>query len=226
MSETAMRRAALEAAEARGNALFDAIEAAGLVAPGKSESQLDREIFELAQAEFGVKQHWHKRVVRVGINTLCTFQEMPPERSVAENDVVYLDLGPVFAEWEADIGRSYVVGSDPRKAALVAELPRQFEKLQAHFRSNPDITGADLFSVAIRNAQEAGWAFGGAIAGHIVGEFPHAVVPGVREQQIIWPANTHPMSEPDSQGRHRFWIGEIHLVDHERTFGGFYERLL
>jgi len=34
------------------------------------------------------------------------------------------------------------------------------------------------------------------------------------------------MSEPDGNGRPRHWIGEIHLVEHNRAFGGFYERLL
>jgi Xaa-Pro aminopeptidase len=226
MNDTATRRAELEAAEAKGNALFDAIEMAGLLVPGKSESALDKEIFELAAARFGVKQHWHKRVVRVGINTLCVFHEMPPERTIEPDDIVYLDLGPVFEAWEADIGRSYVVGGDAAKQALVDELPRQFEKLQTHFRANPDITGAALYAQARANAEAAGWAFGGAIAGHIVGEFPHAVVPGERNHQIIWPNNDRPLSELDSNGRTRFWIGEIHLTDKARTFGGFYERLL
>jgi Xaa-Pro aminopeptidase len=226
MTDTATRRAELEAAEAKGNALFDAIEAAGLLAPGKSESTLDREIFELAAARFGVKQHWHKRVVRVGANTLCVFHEMPPERTIAPDDVVYLDLGPVFEDWEADIGRSYVVGANREKQALVAELPRQFERLKAHYRASPDATGAELYAFARASAEDAGWAFGGAIAGHIVGEFPHAIVPGERNHQIIWPNNDRPMSELDSNGRERFWIGEIHLTDKARTFGGFYERLL
>jgi hypothetical protein len=34
---------------------------------------------------------------------------------VGEEDTLFLDLGPVFEEWEADFGRTFVLGSDPVK---------------------------------------------------------------------------------------------------------------
>jgi Xaa-Pro dipeptidase len=220
------RRDALLKAEKRAFELFDAIEAAGLVAPGKSESELDREIYALAAERFGVKRHWHKRVVRVGANTVCIFADTPPERTIAADDIVYLDLGPVFADWEADVGRSYVLGSDPQKKKLVADLPRVFDIVQAHYRATPDITGAELYAFAQKAAADAGWLFGGVIAGHIVGEFPHAQIPGDKALTRIAPANPTRMSEPDGNGSEKHWILEIHLVDKRRNYGGFYERLL
>ncbi len=208
-------------------ALFDAIEAAGIVKPGRSEAEIDADIFALAERDFGVKIHWHRRVVRVGANTLCTFYDDPPLRSVTEDDVVYLDLGPVFGEWEADIGRTYVVGSDPDKTRLVTDLPCLFDRVKAHYGRRPDITGAELYAFAQRAAEDAGWLFGGVIAGHIVGEFPHAQrVPGDRDLHRIAPGNLKRMRDPDGNGHERHWILEIHLVDRTRSFGGFYERLL
>jgi Xaa-Pro aminopeptidase len=221
------RRTALLAAEDTAMALFDAIEAAGIIAPGRSETDLDTDIYTLAAERFGVKAHWHKRVVRAGPNTLCTFYDNPPVRIIAPDDIVYLDLGPVFEEWEADIGRSYALGHDPEKMRLVADLPRIFGIVRAHYEASPDITGAQLFAFARRAAEEAGWLFGGVIAGHIVGEFPHAQrVPGDRDLHRIAPANPKPMRDPDDNGDTRHWILEIHLVDRARTYGGFYERLL
>jgi Xaa-Pro aminopeptidase len=226
------RRAHLEAAEARGNAMFDAIERAGLIAAGKTEKQVDDAIYMLAKRDFGVDIHWHKRLVRTGINTLCIFADSPPPRTIAPDDTVFLDLGPVFAngndQWEADLGRSYALGSDPEKKRLVADLTRLFEVVKAHYDATPDITGAQLYAFAQQTAAEAGWIFGGTIAGHIVGEFPHAkLVPGDnRELHRIAPRNSKRMRDPDENGRERFWILEIHLVDKARTFGGFYERLL
>jgi Xaa-Pro aminopeptidase len=221
------RRAALRSAEAKGIALFDAIEAAGIVAPGRRETDLDRDIYALAAERFGVKTHWHKRVVRTGPNTICTFYDDPPVRTIAPDDIVYLDLGPVFAEWEADIGRSYALGNDPEKKRLVADLPRVFEIVKAHYEASPDITGAQLYAFAQKAADEADWKFGGTIAGHIVGEFPHAQrVPGDRAQHRIASGNDKRMRDPDDNGDERHWILEIHLVDRQRTFGGFYERLL
>ena len=221
------RRTALLAAEAKGMALFDAIEAAGIVAPGRSETDLDKDIYTLAERDFGVKTHWHKRVVRAGPNTLCTFYDDPPVRTVGPDDIVYLDLGPVFAEWEADIGRSYALGGDPEKKRLVADLPRGFDIVKAHYEASSDITGAQLYAFAQQVADDAGWLFGGTIAGHIVGEFPHAQrIPGARALHRIAPGNDKPMRDPDGNGDERHWILEIHLVDKARTFGGFYERLL
>src|ERR1700744_3935085 len=172
------RRTALEAPEAQAIALFAAIERDRLILPGRSEADVEEDIRELAAREFGVEKHWHRRIVRSGPNSITTAGDHPPVRMIGEDDIVYLDLGPVFGGWEADIGNSYALGNNPRKQALVAELPRQFEKLQAHFRANPSITGAALYDFAVRSAHDAGWKFGGVIAGHIISEFAHAQIPG------------------------------------------------
>ena len=230
ISDSAIR-AGLEDAEARGNAMFDAIERAGLVRAGITEKELDDQIFMLAKRDFGVNIHWHKRVVRAGVNTISVYADDPPIRTIAPDDTVYLDLGPVFAsanlQWEADLGRSYALGSDPDKKRLVADLPRIFAQVEAHYDATPDITGAQLYAYAQKAAADSGWTFGGTIAGHIVGEFPHAqLVPGDKDLHRIAPKNPKRMRDPDDNGRARNWILEIHLVDRAREFGGFYERLL
>lgn len=222
----AERRAALEAAQQKAMALFDAIELAQLIAPGRTEREVEKSIYDLAEHDFGVTVHWHKRIVRAGLNTLTIALDNPPVRMIAPDDIVYVDLGPVFEDWEADIGRSYVLGNDPEKTKLVAELPHVFARVQSHYRETPHMTGAELFAFANRAAEEVGWQFGGVIAGHIVSEFAHAHIPGDKNFMRIGPLNTRPMSEPDGLGRTRHWILEIHLVDAARTFGGFYERLL
>lgn len=221
-------RQSLLAAEAKGMAMFDAIERRGLIAPGRSEIEVTEDISRLAEHDFGVKRHWHKRLVRTGANTVCTYYDEPPLRIIAPEDTVYLDLGPVFEEWEADIGRSYAMGSDPEKKRLVADLPRLFETVAAHYQATADITGEELYRAARRAAEDSGWLFGNTSAGHIVGAFPHAQrVPGTdRTQHSIKPGNHKRMRDPDDNGDERHWILEIHLVDKTRTYGGFYERLL
>ena len=225
---TNTRRAELEAAEAMGMAMFDAIERAGLIVPGRSEAEVTQDIEQLAERDFGVKRHWHKRLVRTGPNTVCTYYDEPPLRQIGPEDTVYLDLGPGFEEWEADIGRSYAMGSDPDKIRLIADLPRVFDIVKAHYDASPDITGEALYRYAKRAAEDAGSLFGNTSAGHIVGEFPHAKrVPGIdRTQHGIKPGNNKRMRDVDANGNERFWILEIHLVDKTRTYGGFYERLL
>ncbi|MDB5672255.1 MAG: aminopeptidase [Alphaproteobacteria bacterium] len=217
---------ALLAAERRALDLLEAIERAGLIAPGKSERQIEDEIGALARAGFGVERDWHERLVRAGVNTLATSSDRQPDRIVAEDDMVFVDLGPVFAEWEADVGRSYAVGDDPAKHALCAALPVQFSAIQAHYLGRPGITGAELYAFAVECAERAGWRFAGKIAGHIVGEYNHRDWPGDRQLSRIAPGNPTPMSGPDPYGRERFWILEVHLVSPDGGFGGFYERLI
>lgn len=225
-TDEAARRAQLEASEARGLALFDAVEAAGFVRPGRSESEVTEDIFALAREKFGVQRHWHKRIVRAGPNTVTIYAEDPPDRVIGEDDTVYLDFGPVFGEWQADIGRSYAMGGDPQKRRLVADLPRLFDEVQARYRARPQMSGAELFAIGQQMAEAAGWRFGGPTAGHtILGDYSTA--PIAREaRNYIAPGNDEPMTAPDRLGRERHWILEIHLVDPARSFGGFYERLL
>jgi hypothetical protein len=225
-ADEAGRYAALIAAEEKALALLDAIEAAGLIRAGRSEREIELDIRTLAAEAFGIERHWHKRIVRTGPNTLATAGDNPPIRVVGEDDIVFLDLGPVFDHWEADVGRSYAMGSDPRKHALCRDLPILFDAVKQRFDGDPDITGAALYTFACDAAARAGWTFGGEIAGHIVAEFPHARLPGRKQDHHISPDNPDPMRKPDAHGRARHWILEIHLVSPDRQYGGFYERLL
>ncbi len=222
----AARLAALHNAERQAFRLFDVIEEQGLIAPGRTERMVEQDIYALAERDFGVTKHWHKRICRAGANTLTIAADNPPVRVIEPDDTVYIDLGPVFEEWEADVGRTYVMGDDPEKHRLCADLPRVFDALQRHYMANEDITGAEFYAAAERMAEEAGWVFGGQIAGHLVGEFPHARIPGVKDLYRISPDNPSRMRDPDGNGQTKHWILEVHLVDRTRTWGGFYERLL
>jgi hypothetical protein len=75
-------------------------------------------------------------------------------------------------------------------------------------------------------AQAAGWEFGGTIAGHLVGQFPHADIAGEPVESYIAPGSDQPMRRLDANGQVCHWILEVHLVDRERQIGGFFEELL
>lgn len=219
------RAAALLDAQGKAAALFDEI-GRTLLRPGITESQLSHEIHDLAAARFGVESHWHKRVVRTGPNTLRPYRADPPDLTIQPDDILFVDLGPVFEAWEADFGRTYVLGDDPLKHRLRADLEPTFRAAKAYFQAHPEVTGAGLYAVACDLAAHAGWTFGGTIAGHLVGEFPHERIPGDRVVQNIMPGNNNPIESRNSAGRRRHWILEIHLVDRAREIGGFYEELL
>jgi Xaa-Pro aminopeptidase len=175
---------------------------------------------------FGTRRHWHRRIVRSGPNTLQPYREHPPDRAIEADDIVFLDFGPVFEEWEADFGRTYVLGADPAKLALRDDLPTIWAAGRRHFEATPDITGAQLYAHVVGLAEAAGWRFGGPHSGHLVGEFPHETIDGDRIDSYIAPGNPHPMRRQDRAGRRAHWILEVHLVDPDREIGGFFEQLL
>jgi len=213
-------------AEHKAARLFDEIERRGMIRPGVSERHLSDEINELAADLLGVTRHWHRRIVRAGENTLQPFSERPPDRVIADGDIVFLDLGPIFEEWEADFGRTYVLSDDPHRNALRDALPRVWRAGREYFDTHPDVTGAELFDFVVGVAHAEGFGFGSSIAGHLVGEFPHKKIAGPGVEWCIMPGSGKPMRRTDPSGRVCHWILEIHLVDRARGFGGFYEQLL
>lgn len=224
--DEARRVAGLEAAQEKAIALFAEVEARGLVAPGVGEREASDRIRDLANEMFGTTKHWHKRIVRSGPNTLAPYQENPPDRVIDENDIAFVDFGPIFEEYEADFGRTYVFGDDPDKHRLVRDLPRIFDAGRAAFEADPGITGKQLYAEVERLAAEAGWSIGIWHTGHLVGEFPHETNEGAKTQSYITPENDGPLRRTDRGGRVCHWILELHLVDEQRRFGGFYEQLL
>jgi Xaa-Pro dipeptidase len=220
------RTEALRKAQERADQLFRLVEAKGLIRPGMTESQLNEEIYKLAETEFGVTKHWHKRIVRAGPNTLAPYDENPPDLAIAEDDIVFLDLGPVFEEWEADFGRTFVIGSDPVKQKLRDDIGKAFAEGKEYFKQHPDITAGELYGHARELAAKYGWEFGGPIAGHLVGQFPHERIPGDKITLYVHPQNPNRMRNLGADGQPRHWILEIHFVDRTRKIRGFYEQLL
>ncbi|KAL2867817.1 M24 family metallopeptidase [Aspergillus lucknowensis] len=217
------RAAYLLDAQNKAVALFEAIEK--LVRPGVSEKVLNKEIYDLG-AEHGVTSHWHKRLIRSGPNTLLPFAENPPDRVIEEDDILVVDLGPVFEAYEADFGRTFVLGNDPHKIKLRDALEPVWKTVKARFHENPDITGGELYEIACEEAERAGWVFGADLAGHLVGSFPHERIPNDKIALYVKRGNTDRMNSVGRDGLRRHWILEIHLRDPVRGFGGFYEQLL
>lgn len=213
-------------AEQKAKELFNAVEALGLIAAGKSESELTDEIVLFADRRFGVKKHWHKKIVRAGANTLHPYNGNPPDRLIEADDILFLDFGPVFDGWEADLGRTYVLGSDPLKLKLKSDVETAWRAANAWISSQTRLTGADCFHYVTALANTYGWEFGGEIAGHIVGPFPHEQFAPGDWGLDIHPDNHQDMWAPAEEGLRRSWILEMHFVDRERQIGAFYEQLL
>ncbi|WP_124979814.1 M24 family metallopeptidase [Nonlabens xiamenensis] len=216
---------ALLSAEEKAAELFRVIQSRGLIRPGLTEKEINTSVFDLAKELFGIEKYWHKRIVRAGSNTLHPYDVNPPNLTLKQDDIVFLDFGPIFDHWEADFGRTYVLGDDPIKIKLAHDSERLWHEANQYFLKNPTITGAQLYAFCTELAQNNGWEFGGPIAGHLIGSFPHEKLDKEDKTNYIHPENHISMNQLDTSGNQRFWIIEIHLVDRELKVGSFFEQL-
>jgi Xaa-Pro aminopeptidase len=213
-------------AEEKAFTLLTAIEERGLLRAGITEKEIGSEIFDLAREMFGVEKYWHKRIVRSGKNTLCPYDENPPDLLVNEGDILFLDLGPVFEDFEADVGRTYVLGDDPVKHKIKNDLEKAWYEIRDWFFEHDRLTGRECFEYAERTAEKYGWKYGIEIAGHLVGKFPHERLPKGQKGLYLHKDNPNDVFAPAADGTQRNWILELQFIDPERGFGSFFEQLL
>jgi Xaa-Pro aminopeptidase len=206
--------------------LFTAIEERQLIKPGKSEAKLNEEVFELAKELFGIQKFWHKRIVRSGVNTLVPYDENPPNLIIQEDDILFLDFGPILEEWEADFGRTYVLGNDPLKHKLKNDIEIAWYEAKHWFSTKTALTGAEFWRYINELANKYGYTYGGQLGGHLIGHFPHEKLEPKNYGLYVHPENPNDMFLPDANGCKREWILEIHFVNREKQIGGFFEQLV
>jgi hypothetical protein len=207
-------------------ALFSEIENRQLIVAGKDEDTLNEEIFQLAKELFNIEKHWHKRIVRSGENTLHPYKINPPNRVFKEDDILFFDFGPIIEKWEADLGRTYVIGSNPLKLKLKNDIEKAWQETKIWVDSQTELSASKLFTFATNKAKEYGWEFGGELAGHLIGEFPHEKLEPGNYRLYVHPENETNLFALDENGNERHWILEMHFIDKVNKIGGFYEQLL
>ncbi len=207
--------------------LFEAVEKNNLIIAGKSEAQLAAEVSDLAFEKFGIRDYWHKKIVRTGVNTLATYSENPSNKIIQQEDILFIDFGPIVEGYEADLGRTYVIGNNATKLKLKKDVEKAWYEIQRWFQMQITLKASELFQYVVDKAIEYGWTFGGEIAGHIVGAFPHEQPGDLKSLELdIHPQNHNDMFLPDANGNQRHWILELQFIDKEKKIGGYFEQLL
>lgn len=217
----------LALAEQKTKELFNTVDKRGLIVAGKAESELSKEVAQLANNIFGIESYWHKKIVRAGINTMQPFNGNPPDRVIENDDIVVLDFGPIFNGFEADLGRTYVIGNDPLKLKIQRDVEAAWYEVKDWYDKQSSLTGAQFFHYIIDLTKRYGYEFGNEIAGHLVGPFPHEQPADPNDLCFdIHPNNHSSILLLDKQGNSRNWILEIQFVDRVNNIGGFFEQLL
>ncbi|TGM51236.1 M24 family metallopeptidase [Leptospira vanthielii] len=215
----------LKDTQKKANELFDIIEKENIIRPNISERQLSLEIYEIAKERLDIKKYWHKKIVRTGINTIFPYDENPNTLIIKDDDILWIDFGPIFENYEADFGRTYVLGNNVDKLNLKFAVENAWYAAKEYYLSKSSITGKELFNFLEEFAFKNGYLFGNNIAGHLIDEFSHYKIhKSIPENYICNENLTDLKSSLDNLPR--FWILEVHFITKNKEYGSFFEQLL
>ncbi len=186
------------------------------IKPGMNEKD-GRDAYAAILKDFGVEKNWHPPKIRFGPNSIKSFRELSDEDyRLKENDIFFLDVGPIINGYESDVGQTFLLGDDTPVlySKIISDGEEIFKLTKAQFLER-GLSGPELYDFADIEAKKRGWIIVGEGAnGHRIGDFPHHVFfkGNLRtfQQKII----------PD------LWILEIQLRSPDMTFGAFFEDVL
>lgn len=178
---------------------------------------LEEEGYELAKkylADQGFEKNWHRPYVRFGENTSLMYgKPSKPGIRLGENDIFYLDIGPVKGTFEGDAGDTFLTGSNPEMQRCIDDTRALFKETARVWRAEK-LSGQALYECAATRASALGWELNSEWNGHRIADFPH---------QLYFKGSLAALDFTPSGG---LWILEIHLKDPKGRFGAFYEDLL
>jgi Xaa-Pro aminopeptidase len=183
------------------------------VAPGMTEEAALALAYQVL-TDFDMRRGWHGVYVRFGANTLMNFGEASaPNTVLAENDIFFIDIGPVWRKWEGDGGDTFVVGDDPVMHAAKRDVRRLFDRTHARWKAER-LTGVALYDYAAAEAEAMGWELNLKMDGHRLADFPHSAIHkgGLAEAAYTPTAG--------------LWVLEIQIRHPTRPISAFYEDLL
>ncbi len=181
--------------------------------PGMTEHQACALALQLLQ-QAGAEQHWHPPIVRFGRNTAKIYSEVSDAtvRLQAE-DIFFIDIGPVFAGHEADVGATFCLGHNPEQHKVQQAVHQVFDQVAMHWRQT-GCSGEALYRFAAEAAARYGMQLNHQIKGHRVGDFPHKLDASGQ------------LGGCDGEVHSGIWVLEIQLLDPVSGFGGFVEQVL
>jgi hypothetical protein len=193
---------------------WQAIEAmADAFRPGIRESEATR-LGQQILVDLGAERVWHPTHVRFGANTMKTFKERSDNDPVlGEDDIFFIDIGPVFRGHEGDVGATFTTGNDPGKRACAQAAKTLFDTVRGAWLAQ-GLSGPALYDFAAAEAGRMGWALNLDIKGHRVSDFPHA----------IYKAGT--LGAYEGRPDPGIWVLEIQIAHPSRAYGAFHEDVL
>lgn len=162
----------------------------------------------------GLRKGWHRVVVRFGVNTTKDFEaKSEPGVVLGENDIFFLDVGPVYQGCEGDAGETFVVGDDPDHHRARDDVRGLWNDIRTVWFDR-GLTGRELYAHATSAASDRGWRLNLDLSGHRLSEFPH---------EAHYDGS---LADVDLRPQPNLWVLEMAIAHPQRPFGAFYEDLL
>jgi methionyl aminopeptidase len=183
------------------------------ITPGMSEDQA-KVIARSTLSSLEMRRGWHHIIVRCGKNTTKDFMERSePGVVLGENDIFFIDIGPVYGNFEGDAGDTFVFGDNPLHLKAKADAREIWEVVRAKWFTE-QISGRELYDFAIATTESMGWKLNMDLSGHRLSDYPHSA------------HYDGPLAEVDFKPNANLWVLEIAIAHPDMTFGAFYEDLL
>jgi Xaa-Pro aminopeptidase len=165
-------------------------------------------------SSMGLRRGWHPTLVRFGENTTKDFLDRSNlDIALGENDIYFVDIGPIFGDTEGDAGDTFVVGDNPQHHRIKRDVREIWNLARADWFEH-GLTGQDLYHAAERYSAERDWKLNFELTGHRLSDYPHVAHYGGSM------ADVDIVPSPD------LWVLEIHIAHPDGTFGAFNEDTL
>jgi CDP-4-dehydro-6-deoxyglucose reductase, E3 len=197
---------------ARERSIAAVTDIAALLRPGMSGAEA-RALADARLRAMGSQRNWHPTIVRFGEDTTCTSREPgDPSRRLRADDIVFIDIGPVWDGYEGDYGDTFVFGADQAHRRCAEAARAVFAEARAAWMDGA--SGIDLYALAETAARRHGCTLVHEMAGHRVSDFPHALY------------GRHKLAQAGFAPGEGLWVLEIQVRDQIRPIGAFFEDVL
>lgn len=187
----------------------------GLEESDGSYSETDlQELIERQLRATGAEGFWHPTKVRIGHHTTKNFREtLSADKHRLRDTLISIDVGPIYAQHEADFAVTYQFGNNPEYQRLIDASVAVFEQTAQAWRQQK-LSGPHLYEYAARQAEKLGLRLNLNMDGHRLGDFPHA---------LYYKGG---LAEFASTPLAHVWVLEIHLINDDLQVGAFFEDIL
>ena len=198
--------------QARNIAREITYELSSMIRPGMTEDEA-HVLYKSICSKYPIEKQWHPPKIRFGPNTICNFKDQSAPYTLQEEDIFFIDIGPVIDGHEADYGETFTVGEIYEEKNIAHTSKKVFEEVVNYWNINR-VCGEELYDYASERAEHYGYILNLGNDGHRIGDFPHHIhfKGGIPEMDEVIVPNA--------------WILEIHLLNQTRTYGAFFEDLL